>query len=80
MNERADWVDRDLPSLVDTTKHAALLRMPRPVRRRRRRARRRQRPLRSAPTGANVGRASAPPAMVIGAASGVQLSTMKRAT
>ena len=26
-NERADWVDRDLPQLVDTGKNAALLRM-----------------------------------------------------
>jgi hypothetical protein len=25
--ERADWVDRDLPRVVDTAKHAALLRM-----------------------------------------------------
>ena len=25
LNERADWVDRDLPSLVDTQKHSALL-------------------------------------------------------
>jgi hypothetical protein len=27
MNERADWVDRDLPQLVDTLKNVALLRM-----------------------------------------------------
>jgi hypothetical protein len=27
LNERADWVERDLPGLVDTTKNAALLRM-----------------------------------------------------
>ncbi|HKT05318.1 MAG TPA: hypothetical protein VJT31_37860 [Rugosimonospora sp.] len=27
LNERAEWVDRDLPPLVDTTKNAALLRM-----------------------------------------------------
>ena len=27
MNERAEWVDRDLPPLVDTLKNAALLRM-----------------------------------------------------
>jgi hypothetical protein len=25
LNERADWVDRDLPPLVDTQKHSALL-------------------------------------------------------
>ena len=27
LNERADWVDRDLPPLVDTQKHSALLQM-----------------------------------------------------
>jgi hypothetical protein len=27
LNERAEWVDRDLPRLVDTSKNAALLRM-----------------------------------------------------
>jgi hypothetical protein len=27
LNERADWVDRDLPQFVDTAKNAALLRM-----------------------------------------------------
>jgi len=27
LNERADWVDRDLPTLVDTGKHSALLQL-----------------------------------------------------
>lgn len=27
LNERADWVDRDLPPLVDTARHAALLQL-----------------------------------------------------
>ena len=27
LNDRADWVERDLPALVDSDKNAALLRM-----------------------------------------------------